>query len=254
MTSLKRVWASTLKRAGIPHFPLYELRHTFATRPSAGGVADHFVTQMLRQGEAEVFKRYSQAKFNMMLEVASTAERIVETLVHTKYQHHTHVDEEAGIYEVDCSGFVSYLLQRITPQNYHEIPKETTQNRPRAYKYYEFFAALEPHSPVGWRRIHRLIDTERGDLIAWSFKEVQPHRDSGHVLIVAAKPEITGDGNVAVRIYDFADTPHFDDSRHPGTATSRSVLVRFSASPTRHPSSPPLPGLRNSGVTRRSRI
>lgn len=45
MTSLKRVWASTLKRAGISHFPLYELRHTFATRLSAGGVADHFVTK-----------------------------------------------------------------------------------------------------------------------------------------------------------------------------------------------------------------
>ena len=34
----------------------HELRHTFATRLSAGGVADHFVTQMLRQGDSEVFK------------------------------------------------------------------------------------------------------------------------------------------------------------------------------------------------------
>ena len=47
---------------------LYELRHTFATRLSAGGVADQFVTQMLRQGDSEVFKRYSQAKLNMMRE------------------------------------------------------------------------------------------------------------------------------------------------------------------------------------------
>ena len=48
--SLKKIWAATLRRAGVPHFPIYELRHTFATRLSAGGVADHFVTQMLRQG------------------------------------------------------------------------------------------------------------------------------------------------------------------------------------------------------------
>jgi hypothetical protein len=39
-----------------------------ATRLSAGGVADHFVSQMLRQGDAGVFKRYSQAKLNMMRE------------------------------------------------------------------------------------------------------------------------------------------------------------------------------------------
>jgi integrase len=48
LTTLKRSWTSTLKRAGVEHFALYELRNTFATRLSAGGVADHFVTQMLR--------------------------------------------------------------------------------------------------------------------------------------------------------------------------------------------------------------
>ena len=31
-------------------------------RRSAGGVADHMVTQMLRQSDAEVFKLYSWAK------------------------------------------------------------------------------------------------------------------------------------------------------------------------------------------------
>ena len=59
----------------MPHFPLYHLRHTFATRLSAGGVADHFVTQMLRQGESGVFKRYSQAKFNMMREALRKLDR-----------------------------------------------------------------------------------------------------------------------------------------------------------------------------------
>ena len=65
----------TLQRAGLPHFSLYELRHTFATRLSAGGVADHFVTQMLRQGDSQVFKRYSQAKLNMMREALSKLDR-----------------------------------------------------------------------------------------------------------------------------------------------------------------------------------
>ena len=62
MTNLRKVWAETLKKAGVPYFAPYELRHTFATRLSAGGVADHMVTQMLRQSDAEVFKLYSPGK------------------------------------------------------------------------------------------------------------------------------------------------------------------------------------------------
>jgi integrase len=75
ITNLRKVWAGTLKRAGVPHFALYELRHTFATRLSAGGVADHMVTQMLRQGDADVFKLYSQAKLGMMREALTKLDR-----------------------------------------------------------------------------------------------------------------------------------------------------------------------------------
>ena len=75
ITNLRKAWAGTLKKAGVPYFPLYELRHTFATRLSAGGVADHMVTQMLRQEDAEVFKLYSQAKLGMMREALDKLDR-----------------------------------------------------------------------------------------------------------------------------------------------------------------------------------
>jgi len=75
LTTLKTTWRATLKRAGVPYFPLYHLRHTFASRLSAGGVSDHFVTLMLRQGDAQVFKRYSQAKLNMMREALDKLDR-----------------------------------------------------------------------------------------------------------------------------------------------------------------------------------
>ena len=75
IATVRKLWDRTLQRAGLPHFSLYELRHTFATRLSAGGVADHFVTQMLRQGDSQVFKRYSQAKLNMMREALSKLDR-----------------------------------------------------------------------------------------------------------------------------------------------------------------------------------
>jgi hypothetical protein len=54
-----------LRRAGVLYFRIYDLRSTYATRLSAGGVADEFVTQLLRQGDAKVFKKYSQMKLQM---------------------------------------------------------------------------------------------------------------------------------------------------------------------------------------------
>jgi len=75
ITSLRKIWTKTLRRAGVPYFTIYQLRHTFATRLSAGGVADHFVTQMLRQGDSQVLKRYSQAKLNMMREALTRIDR-----------------------------------------------------------------------------------------------------------------------------------------------------------------------------------
>lgn len=67
LKSLRTAWRKALKRAGIPYFRFYDLRST-ATRLSAGGVADEWVIQMLRQGDSQVFKKYSQMKLRMKRE------------------------------------------------------------------------------------------------------------------------------------------------------------------------------------------
>jgi hypothetical protein len=46
-----------------------------ATRLSAGGVADEWVTQLLRQGDAKVFKKYSQMKLQMKREALAKLNR-----------------------------------------------------------------------------------------------------------------------------------------------------------------------------------
>jgi integrase len=58
-TARDRVEAEIVR---LPHFCIYDLRSTYATRLSAGGVADEWVTQLLRQGDAKMFKKYSQMK------------------------------------------------------------------------------------------------------------------------------------------------------------------------------------------------
>lgn len=74
-TTFKTVWRLALKRAGIPYFRIYDLRSTYATRLSAGGVADEWVTQLLRQGDAKVFKKYSQMKLQMKREALAKLNR-----------------------------------------------------------------------------------------------------------------------------------------------------------------------------------
>jgi integrase len=74
-TTFKTVWLKTLRRAKIPYFRIYDLRSTYATRLSAGGVADEWVTQMLRQGDAQVFKKYSQMKLQMKREALEKLNR-----------------------------------------------------------------------------------------------------------------------------------------------------------------------------------
>jgi len=73
--SFKKVWMVTLKNAGVPYFRIYDLRSTYATRLSAGGVADEWVTQLLRQGDSKVFKKYSQMKLAMKREALQKLNR-----------------------------------------------------------------------------------------------------------------------------------------------------------------------------------
>jgi integrase len=73
--TFKTVWSKTLRRAKVTYFRIYDLRSTYATRLSAGGVADEWVTQMLRQGDAQVFKKYSQMKLQMKREALEKLNR-----------------------------------------------------------------------------------------------------------------------------------------------------------------------------------
>jgi hypothetical protein len=65
----------TTKESGVSCFRIYDLRSTYATRVSAGGVADEWVVQLLRQGNSDVFKKYSQTKLEMKREALAQLNR-----------------------------------------------------------------------------------------------------------------------------------------------------------------------------------
>ena len=57
------------------YFRIYDPRSSYATRLSAGVVADEWVIQLLRQGDAKVFKKYSQMKLQMKREAPQKMNR-----------------------------------------------------------------------------------------------------------------------------------------------------------------------------------
>ena len=56
----RKSWASALKKASIPFFPIYNLRHTFASRMTAAGVSPLTIAQMLGHASTQIVPRYAQ--------------------------------------------------------------------------------------------------------------------------------------------------------------------------------------------------
>jgi hypothetical protein len=172
-------------------------------------------------------------------QLASQVEFIVNNLRQTDYQHPEKVDVDRGIYDCDCNGFVSIVMERTAPGHYAMIPKEANQLRPRAFEYYVFFSSLTPESTGGWHQINLLQDARRGDIIAWRFPEVEKGQNTGHVLIAAETPTVDDSGIFTVRIYDSAALPHFDDTRGTGPGQFKtgvgSGFIKFKVDHTGRP-------------------
>jgi hypothetical protein len=77
---LPRDRQSLCKRAGVPYFRIYSLRSTYAPRLSAGGVANEGVTQLLRQRNSKVFKKYLQMKLQMEREALEGINRLANEM------------------------------------------------------------------------------------------------------------------------------------------------------------------------------
>jgi integrase len=71
ISSVKTAWTSTLKRAGVPHFSIYTLRHVFCTRLSA--VAPDAVLQRAMRHTSPETKRIYQ--LGMTVQVREAVEK-----------------------------------------------------------------------------------------------------------------------------------------------------------------------------------
>ena len=71
---MKTIWTSTLKRASVPHFPIYNLRHVFCTRLSAIA-SDAVVQRAMRHTSPETKRRYRLGMANQVREVVEKSNK-----------------------------------------------------------------------------------------------------------------------------------------------------------------------------------
>ena len=72
--SVKTAWKATLKRAGVPHFPIYNLRHAFCTRLS-WVAPDAVIQRAMRHTSPETKRQY---QLGMVEQVREAMERANE--------------------------------------------------------------------------------------------------------------------------------------------------------------------------------
>jgi integrase len=75
----RKAWANTLKKAGLPFFPIYYLRHTFASRLTTAGVSPLTIAQMLGHSSTQIVPRYAQVMDENRLDAIKKLEELRQT-------------------------------------------------------------------------------------------------------------------------------------------------------------------------------
>jgi hypothetical protein len=160
--------------------------------------------------------------------LGDAAERLLSGMRETHYQHRMHADKSRGAYDMDCSGFVDYLLQQIAPEQFAPLRIEPGHTRPRAAMYFDLFTRLNKSPSPGWVAVPKLGEVRRGDIIAWELAaSTDKPGDTGHVVIVAAAPVEQTNHLYRVQVYDSSVIHHDDDSRPEGTNGVGEGVITF---------------------------
>jgi len=169
---------------------------------------------------------------SLSAKLLTEARRIQTELKKTEYSHKTQVDEKAGSYAVDCSGFVCFVLKKLAPQHYKDVPKGE-HKRPLAINFFEHF--MSQPLVKRWRRIDRLADAQPGDLLAWRRDELTPGENTGHIVFVDAAPVREDDGQFKVAVLDSTASAHGSDTRKDGATGIGRGTMWFSVDPEGRP-------------------
>jgi hypothetical protein len=103
--------------------------------------------------------------------LADAAQQLLTGIHETHYQHKTYVVESAGIYDMDCSGFVDFLLKRVAPERYADLPIEPGHARPRTAIYFDLLSGLRRHVCQDGRRSTALLMRSEATSLPGNWKQ-----------------------------------------------------------------------------------
>ena len=152
----------------------------------------------------------------------------------TDYQHETDVDEGAGQFYYDCSGFVDYALAKADPAALHGVPSTGSgEHGPLATDYEHHLS----QGGAGWQKVAGVSELQPGDVVAWLATASSTTKDTGHVFVVAQRP--TRNPKRAdewlVKIIDSTVAGHASDSRPQGTKGLGTGTVGLEVDPSGQP-------------------
>ncbi len=86
----RKAWASTLKAAGIPYFPIYNLRHLYASRLNAAGVPALTIAALLGHSSTQIVPRYAQVLDQNRIDAMKRLEVLRQSEVSGASSHRTY--------------------------------------------------------------------------------------------------------------------------------------------------------------------
>jgi hypothetical protein len=144
--------------------------------------------------------------------------QILDNLRETTYSLAPRINEPAGIYHTHCSALLTHILDSVAPHALSYLYLETGYDYPRAFSFYQTIIASESNSGSPWKHIASIHEALPGDILAWRVNEnIEPNKNTGHVVILMETPKAQPDGSFTCRVFDAASLPHTNDSRPQGT-------------------------------------
>ncbi len=139
------------------------------------------------------------------------ARRILAAARSTQYSHKNQIDEKAGRYELDCSGYVRLVLGRVAPASTARFRRGEAGKGLLAADYERAFekAPADPAAAGDWLRIETVADLRPGDLIAWRYAHPEVGH-TGHIMILAGLPEAAGAGIYKLPVLESTSATHTD--------------------------------------------
>jgi len=164
----------------------------------------------------------------LALRLLQEGQREFKAMRRSHYEHATSVDEAAGRFDFDCSGFLGYALGRVDADALKRLPVTSkTKKRPLAQDFFAFFEQLHGAGVGPWKPVKHARNLKPGDMVAWLKAPDSDSHNTGHVMLVRAHayPNPERADEILVPILDSTMSPHADDSRTRGENGLGSGLI-----------------------------